>query len=328
MARYWRGGVRPMRAQQLVAPHTFVDVEVPPPGASDLGEGDVLLRVLVGGICGSDLPAFRTAASGMPGFPLHEVVGEVLASRDPAHPVGERVVGWASRFDALAEQIVTRGADVAPFDPGLLAERAVILQPLACVLYAVEQLGDVRDCHVAVLGLGPIGLLFCHVLKAQGAGRVTGVDRVHRGDLAARFGVDEAVQAGTDRWAEHMSVTDRPDLIVEAIGHNAATLENAVQTCAAGGRIYHFGVPDDAAHQFDMRAFFRKNLTLIAGITLDRRRMLLRADKYLRRHPTLAPQYVTHTFGMDQAQRAFDLATDPQPGRVKIVLVGRGECVR
>ena len=45
----------------------------------------------------------------------------------------------------------------------------------------------------AVLGLGPIGLLFCHVLKERGAARVFGVDRVDRSAIAPRFGVDDVV---------------------------------------------------------------------------------------------------------------------------------------
>ena len=46
---------------------------------------------------------------------------------------------------------------------------AVGLQPLACVLYAVEQLPDLTGRHVAVIGQGSIGLLFSYVAKALGA---------------------------------------------------------------------------------------------------------------------------------------------------------------
>ncbi|MFN7197540.1 MAG: SWIB/MDM2 domain-containing protein, partial [Hylemonella sp.] len=42
------------------------------------------------------------------------------------------------------------------YDPALPATTAVMLQPLACVLYAVEQLGDVRGRTVAVVGQGPL----------------------------------------------------------------------------------------------------------------------------------------------------------------------------
>ena len=67
-------------------------------------------------------------------------------------------------FDGIAELVATDGDALAGFDTGLPAPTAVMLQPLAGVLYAVEQLGDVSSLTVAVIGQGPIGLLFSHVL--------------------------------------------------------------------------------------------------------------------------------------------------------------------
>lgn len=104
----------------------------------------------------------------MDGFPIHEVVGEVIASRHPDHRPRDRVVGWASGFDGLMEQVVADGDGLAPYGPALSPEHAVGLQPLACVLYAVEQLPDLTGRHVAVLGQGSIGLLFSFVAKAAG----------------------------------------------------------------------------------------------------------------------------------------------------------------
>ena len=46
-------------------------------------------------------------------------------------------------FDGIAELVVADGDGLARYDTGLPATTAVMLQPLACVLYAVEQLGDV-----------------------------------------------------------------------------------------------------------------------------------------------------------------------------------------
>ena len=101
------------------------------------------------------------------------------------------VVGWASGFDGLMEQVVADGDGLASYDQALRPEHAVALQPLACVLYAVEQLPDLTGRHVAVLGQGSIGLLFSHVAKAAGAAQVTGVDPVDRTDIGPAFGVDK-----------------------------------------------------------------------------------------------------------------------------------------
>jgi threonine dehydrogenase-like Zn-dependent dehydrogenase len=70
-----------------------------------------------------------------------------------------------------------------------------------------------------------------------------------------------------------------------------------------------------------MRMMLRNNLTLKSGVTLDRRRMLCAANEFAREHPELLPAYVTHTFGVDEVQAAFELACRPMPERIKIAIV-------
>jgi threonine dehydrogenase-like Zn-dependent dehydrogenase len=318
-----------MWGYRLVAPYTFERLDLPEPGGP--GGGQVLLRFLAAGICGSDLPGFRGTqgklagdtgrhAAEMTGFPIHEIVGEVLASAHPDHTTGDRVVGWASGFDGLQELVVADGDGLAAYDPVLTPQHAIGLQPLACVLYAVEQLGDLAGKRVAVIGLGSIGLLFCHVAKACGAAHVTGVDPIDRSRLAPVFGVDDAVRCTSDRWVRHLEAGDRPDIVIEAVGHQVATLGHAVQAAAFGGTVFYFGVPDDDWYPLSMRTMLRNNLTLKSGVTLDRRRVLRRADAFAREHPALLPAYLTHTFGVDEVPAAFELACRPDPARVKIAI--------
>jgi threonine dehydrogenase-like Zn-dependent dehydrogenase len=257
----------------------------------------------------------------MKGFPIHEFVGEVLASRHPSHSPGERVVGWASGFDGLMEQVVADGDGLAPYDTSLSPEQAVALQPLACVLYATEQLPDLTGRHVAVLGQGSIGLLFSYVAKAAGAAHVTGVDPLDRADVGPAFGVDTVVRATSDRWVSHLAPDAKPDVVMYAVGHQVATLWHAVEAAAFGGTVFYFGVADDDAYPISMRTMLRNNLTLKSGVTLDRRRMLDRADAFAREHPGLLQRYLTHTFAVDDVQAAFELACRPVPGRIKIAIV-------
>ncbi|MGE2733980.1 zinc-binding dehydrogenase [Mycolicibacterium vaccae] len=323
-----------MWAYRLVAPYTFVETVVEQPDPKRLADGQVLLRVLAAGICGSDLPGFRGAKGRLPfdtgpcaadkdGFPIHEVAGEVLASRHPAHQAGDRVVGWASGFDGLMEYVVSDGAGLAAYDPGLEPALAVGLQPLACVLYAVEALPDPAGRRVAVIGQGSIGLLFSYVLKARGAAHVTGVDPVDRTGIGPAFGTDTVVRATSDRWVSHLRDGDRPDIVIEAVGHQVATLSHAIEAAAFGGTVFYFGVPDDDAYPISMRTVLRNNLTLKAGVTLDRRRVLADAGDFARAHPGLLERYLTHTFPVNEVQQAFELACRPVPERVKIAIVPR-----
>ncbi|MBU9764543.1 zinc-binding dehydrogenase [Mycobacterium sp. TNTM28] len=320
-----------MWSYRLVAPYSFERQDVSEPSAESLAQGQVLLDFLAAGICGSDLPGFKgtqgklpgdtgCCAAEMTGFPIHEIVGEVLASRHPDHRPGERVVGWASGFDGLMGRVVADGAGLVAYDPGLTPELAVGLQPLACVLYAAEQLPEVTGRHVAVIGQGSIGLLFSYVAKALGASRVTGVDPVDRSAIAERFGVDDAVRATSDRWVRHLDADGKPDIVIEAVGHQVATLNHALEATAFGGTVFYFGVPDDDSYPISMRTMLRNNLTLKSGVTLDRQRVLQRADQFAREHPDLLPGYVTHTFDTGAVQAAFELACRPVPERVKIAI--------
>lgn len=320
-----------MWAKVLAKPGEFRDCVVPAPSEQALEEGSVLLRTLAGGICGSDIPYFRQGKSsaagafrrdGMrPGFPMHEVVGEVTASRDDSLPVGTRVVGWADGSDGLCEFVVTRGSSVAPYDHESLSESvAVLVQPIACVLDALQRIGDVNGSRCAVIGLGPIGLLFAHALKCEGAGTVIGIDAVDRSDVAGGFGCDEFVWSSSAAWASTARVRHEPDLVIEAAGHQAETLHHAMTASKQGGRVYYFGVPAPGDHTLNLDAFMRSNLTLSSGITIDRRKALVEAEKYLRRNLGVLATLVTHVFDREAVQRAYGTAAVPAAGRLKVIV--------
>jgi L-iditol 2-dehydrogenase len=321
-----------MWAYRLIAPYTFEQVDIPEKTPESLGDRQVLLRFLAAGVCGSDLPGFRgtkgklpgdtgASAAEMDGFPIHEVVGEVIAIRHRSHGVGDLVVGWASGFDGLMEHVVADGDGLATFDPALTPQHAVALQPLACVLYALEQIPDLKGSRVAVIGQGSIGLLFSYTAKAFGARHVTGVDPIDRDGIGKEFGVDTIVRATSDRWVSNLDTNDRPDIVIEAVGHQVSTLSHAIEATAFGGTVFYFGVPDDDSYPISMRTMLRNNLTLKSGVTLDRRRVLCSANEFARKHPELLRAYVTHTFGVEEVQAAFELACRPTPERIKIAIV-------
>jgi L-iditol 2-dehydrogenase len=321
-----------MWAYRLAGPRRFERVEVPRPQPTDLVDGQVLVRTTAGGICGSDLPYVNGGLStehgphdprwpDRPGFPLHELTGTVVASRSTGLDPGDEVVGWASAADALAEYVVSDGGGLSCYDTSLAPSIAVLIQPLACVLYAVGRLQGIEGASVTVIGLGSIGVLFGHILRRAGAGRVVGVDPVDRSELAGRFGFDVTVPARSDRWLAGLGIADRPDIVVEAAGHQGGTLNDAVNAVRAGGRIYYFGIPEEIHYPFDLNRFLRKGLTLQAGLTGRRHQMLQEAGRYLTAHPDLARDFVTDVFPVEEVQAAFMRAQTPSPERVKVTLI-------
>ncbi len=299
-----------MWAARLEKPGRIAYIEAEPPSLAQPHEQDILLRVLAGGICGSDMPKFHglrgaagasrnTTFPGPPGFPMHEVVGEVVASGSDDLRAGQQVVGWAGASDGLAELVVTAATDVVPYDSRWSPTEAVLIQPLACVLQALDRV-SVAGRTVAVLGLGPAGILFAHAAKVRGAEHVVGVDPVDRSELADSGVADE--------------------LVIEAVGHQVETLDDAVAACGPEGTVLYFGIPDEDVYPINMERVMRKNLTVVGGVTRDRRGALLAADRYLADHPNLPGLLITHRFGRTEIAMAFDTATRAEPGRLKVVL--------
>jgi alcohol dehydrogenase len=215
--------------------------------------GFALLRLLVGGICNTDLELQR-GYYGFRGTPGHEFVAEVAAA-DTAALVGKRVVGeinlacggceWCRKGlgrhcpgrtvlgivkhpGAFAEYFTLPERNLHALPEGVPNERAVFTEPLAAACEILDQVSIPCGETVAVLGDGKLGLLAALVLNAHGYPvRLFGR---HAGKLgiAARAGV-ETVLDGSAPAAEFAWV-------VEATG-NADGLRAAVRMTRPRGTV-------------------------------------------------------------------------------------------
>ena len=318
-----------MWVNTLERPGRFVHREMAAPVGADLTEGQVIARFLGGAICGSDLPMFRgryeIAGNGPhDGFPLHEVVGEVVETRSALLARGDRVAGKVPSARGMSEYFIGSDTDMIAVESAMSDRDLVVVQSLATVLSACARAGTVDGRHVAVIGQGPLGLLWSHVLKSAGAARVTGVDQVDRSDVADAFSVDEVVWANSADWAASLGGQDRPALVVEAVGHQVGTLNDAVMAVAPGGLVVGFGVPDDAYYPLAFVELFRKNASLVGCVTTEWPHFLRLALAYLEQHPGLADSYITHEFSVADVQKAYDCAVIPAAGRLKVALLPQG----
>ncbi|RCK71320.1 alcohol dehydrogenase [Desertihabitans brevis] len=305
----------------LTAPRTMERGSVPDPDPAAVGRDQVLIELLLAGICGSDIPRY-TGDADVPetlpaaAFPCHELVGRVLASGSDRLPVGTRVLAMSTTHTGLRQRQVLPAAHAVPLPEELPDEVAVLAQPTGTVLSALRGVGPVEGRSVCVIGLGSTGLLAASVLASQGA-RVTGVDPLDRGDLPARLGVAEVVRTTSD-----VLVADgaRFDLVFEAVGHQTQTFVDACHLVGMDGRLVVFGVPDTDDYPFPLRTVFRRNVVLHTGTTQHWTRFLAAGVEHVRRHAdTLAP-VVTHVLGLDEVPRAYQLAASADPARVKVLI--------
>lgn len=255
------------------------------------------------------------------GFPLHEVVGEVVATKANELSVGDRVVGIAEGHRGLQEYFVNSARLVYRLNGSDLSDaEATVIQPLGTVFNAVGRLPDVAGKRVAVIGLGPLGILFCLALKARGAKMVVGVDPIDRSDVAKVFGIDHQVRSVSGVWAASLQDAERPDVIVEAVGHQQATLVDAIEAIAPLGYIFAFGVPDDAYYSIPFRQLFRKHVTLSTGATTDWQRSLAESARFIHEHRDFLKAYITNVLPASRAEEGYRLYAQPRAGRLKVVL--------
>lgn len=315
-----------MWAQVLIAPRTFDLRDVPAPDPGALAPGEVLVRFTAGAGCASDLPAFRGllrgpfARFGDPGRPLHEIVGHVEASADGRFAPGERVVGWASRFDGLQEKFVTSADGLALVPPDYDDVQATVPQALAVVLALADRVPTFVGKRVAVIGVGTYGSLLGKVARLRGAAEVVGIDQVDRAAEAATFGLDRFVHSTSSVWAQSLADDERPDIVIEAAGHQVASYADAIHAAAPGGGIYLFGGPDDPWVSLPLPLVWLKQLTITGGPAGDKARYLEEGKEFLAEHPDVLDRLVSKVVPYTEAQAAFEDIDVPKPGLLKVII--------
>ncbi|MBR1164975.1 zinc-binding dehydrogenase [Bradyrhizobium elkanii] len=211
------------------------------------GAGQVLVKSLACGICGSDLHARKHAhrmvelSKSLPGrTPMdlsrdvvfgHEFCCEVLdygpnTTRKlkpgtrvcslPAllTPEGPKGIGYSNDYlGGYAEQMLLSEPLLLEVPNGLAAEHAALTEPLAVGVHAVA-MANIRGGEVPlVIGCGPVGLAVIAALKIRGLGPIVAADySPARRLLAEKMGADVVVDPAKTQpyasWAEHAQMTD------------------------------------------------------------------------------------------------------------------------
>src|SRR5690349_1644062 len=147
-----------MLAGRITGPQQLEFIDLPIPQA---GESQVVVKLEVGSICGSDLPYFlldkahpSVAKEELPLRPklsLHELVGTIHQSRSPRFKEGDRVLAVPVNFEGLAEYFVANDSGAVPLPSGP-AEELVLSQPLGTVVSAYFKLTNISRETAVVLG--------------------------------------------------------------------------------------------------------------------------------------------------------------------------------
>ncbi len=276
-------------------------VEIEPVEVPAIGPGDVLVRVRAALTCGTDVKVFRRGYHARmivpPALFGHELSGDIVAvgSAVENFHVGQRVVaansapcgeclycrrnsenlcenllfnnGAYAEFIRIPERIVQKNLYEIP--PHVTYPDAALIEPLACVLKGIEDSSvSAGDC-VAVIGLGPIGLMFVRIAGLLGARVIAIGRRKTQLDRALRMGAQDVISTADtqDVVAAVRAATagHGADIVIEAVG-KPQTWQEAVSMVRRGGTVNLFGgCPNDTSISLDTNRLHYSEITLKAS---------------------------------------------------------------
>jgi L-iditol 2-dehydrogenase len=309
-----------MRAVRFHGPRDVRLEDVPDPVP---GEAEVLVQVEVALTDGTDLKTYRRGhpllLGADPGPFGHEFCGldtrsgnrVVAANSAPCGACAACMRGQETLCEdrpmlngAYAELIVVgeriARVNLMPVPPGLAPEVAAMVEPLACCLHGVERAGVQKGDTVAILGLGPIGLMLCACVTDAGGRAVTIGGRPERRELAPLFGARPGDGAGAD-------------VVVEAAGSLEAW-QDALDLVRPGGTVVFFGgLERGTSVPVDTYRLHYEELTLV-GAFHHAPRHVRAALAFLASGAYPWERLITHRISLDDLPALF---ADPPRGLLK-----------
>ncbi len=276
-------------------------LQIQPVAVPQIGPDEVLVRVRAALTCGTDVKVFRRGYHARmivpPALFGHELSGDVVAAGENIRHFrpGQRVVAANSapcgkcfyccrRLENLCEDLLFNNGAYAEFIriPKRIVEEnlyeipshisyqdAALIEPLACVLRGLEECGLAGVETIAVIGLGPIGLMFVRLAKVLGVRVIAIGRRQTQLDRAARMGAAELFCTG-DAVDLAAVVKERTagrgvDVAIEAVG-TPETWQLAARMVRRGGVVNFFGgCPTDSAVDLDTSLLHYSEITCKAS---------------------------------------------------------------
>ena len=322
---------------KVAACYSLEDVVVEERPIPELGPGDLLVRVEVCGLCGSDLSKLTSVHSAKAQILGHEMTGTVIdLGRDvDKFEIGQRVVAGhhAPCFDCHycrhANYSMCAAFKSSNLDPGGFAEFVRIpelnvkhvtyqvptelsyeegsfTEPLACCVRALRR-SRMRPGDVAlVLGLGSIGLLILQLFRvfqwvASGADLLP-----ERLQMAQSLGADlVGSPKDFDFLDELRNRTEGrgPDLVITATDSPHA-LRQALELVRNGGTVNLFGGLRESQVELDMGDAYKREITLMASYSSSPDEFPY-ALELLRTRQVRVSEMVTHRFPLEGLAQAI-----------------------
>ncbi|MFH1370976.1 MAG: alcohol dehydrogenase catalytic domain-containing protein [Planctomycetota bacterium] len=342
-----------MKAAVLTGIRQMEITDVPKPVIKS--DTDVLLKIRVVGVCGSDVHYYRTGRIGShvvtyPYLVGHEcsstieAVGKKVKQVKPGDEVavepaischtcpqckmGRENTCYKLKFlgtpgegnGCLCEYIVMPEDCCLPTKGRISLEEAALCEPFAIGVYTIKQSHLAPNAKIAILGSGPVGLSCLVAARVQGAGAIYMTDKLdYRVDFAKKTGAT---------WAAN---PDKEDIVkavgrLEPLGLDVAcecagqqeTIDQAVDLLRPGGTLMLVGIPEFDRVSFPIDHIRRKEITIIN--VRRQNRCAEEAMELVAEGSAKIDSFATHRFELERAKEAFDLVADYRDGVIKAMI--------
>ena len=341
-----------MKAAMLTGIRTIDVREFPDPKLSS--PTDVLLRVEIVGICGTDFHYYRHGRVGnqaikYPSLIGHECVAVVekigdqvtrvspndCVAADPAVSCGHcdqceagrphtclnlRFLGFPGQMEGcLCEFIVMPERNCHPIEGKLNLSQGALVEPLSIGVYSVDLLKELKVKTIGILGCGPIGLSVLLAAQASGIRSISVTDKIQdRLTAALHNGACWAANPEElDVVAGIRKHAGELDAVFECCGDQEA-LDQAVDMLKPGGNLLILGIPDEIRVTFDINKLRRKEISI--QNVRRQNQCTQRAIDLIDSKKVNVDFMATHTFSLEKTQEAFEIAANYRDGVIKAMI--------
>ena len=230
--------------------------------------------------------------------------------------------GGFAEYIRVMDWIVQGGLVKIPDDVPF--EQAAFIEPVNTCFKAIRLLKLEADDTVLVIGQGSIGIILAALARRTGATVLTSDLYPQRHAIAAGFGLDRPIDARADVVAAAKAATEGrgADVVLLAVGADVL-ITQAMEAVRAGGRVMLFASTQHGTAAFDPAAVCMDEKTLMgsysASVEIQQEGIDLVFEGF--RDGTLdLTRLISHRFGLAECGAAIELASNPKPDSMKIVM--------
>jgi L-iditol 2-dehydrogenase len=230
--------------------------------------------------------------------------------------------GFAEYIRVMDFVVANRG--VVRIPAGVPFEQAAFVEPVNTVLKGVKLLNLAPDETVLVIGQGPIGLMHAALAARTGAKVLTSDLFRERHAIAARFGLTNPIHADKEDVVKRVFAETEgrgADAVILAVGGNAL-IRTAMEAVRPGGKVMLFAQTQHGEATFDPAAVCVDEKTLLGSYSssfaiLDEVTGVVFGGY---RNSFDLTQLISHRFPLEDAVAAIEIASNPQPDSMKIMM--------